>query len=92
MSEDAQEPAAAEVQPVVGTRSVDIAVYLILIVLLACGGVAVGLAVGAVVPPLVAGLLAERMAIDPAGGPFPAPLALAAATTPAAIISSAPNR
>ena len=53
--------------------------YLILILLLACGGVAVGLALGAAVPPLVAGLLAERMAVDPVVGLFPAPLALAAA-------------
>ena len=52
--------------------------YLILILLLACGGVAAGLGVGAAVPPLVAGLLAERMAIDPLVGLFPAPLALAA--------------
>ena len=53
--------------------------YLILILLLACGGVATGLALGAAVPPLVAGLLAERMAVDPVIGVFPGPLALAAA-------------
>ncbi|MGH8722877.1 MAG: ABC transporter permease, partial [Burkholderiales bacterium] len=53
--------------------------YLILIVLLACGGVAVGLVLGAAVPLLVAGLLAERMAIDPLVAIFPTPLALAAA-------------
>jgi putative ABC transport system permease protein len=52
--------------------------YLILILLLACGGVTVGLCVGAAVPPLVAGLLAERMAVEPLVGLFPAPLALAA--------------
>ena len=53
--------------------------YLILILLLACAGVAAGLALGAAVPPLVAGLLAERMAVEPVVGLFPAPLALAAA-------------
>src|SRR5262249_30667368 len=69
----------AALKCLVATGPLVFRVYLILIVLLACGGVAVGLAVGAAVPPLVAGLLAERMAIDPVVGPFPAPLALAAA-------------
>jgi putative ABC transport system permease protein len=53
--------------------------YLLLILLLACGGVVAGLALGAAVPPFVAGLLAERMAIDPQVSVFPLPLALAAA-------------
>src|SRR5215813_6625713 len=53
--------------------------YLVLILLLACAGVAAGLALGAAVPPLVAGLLAERMAVEPVVGLFPAPLGLAAA-------------
>ncbi len=54
-------------------------VYLVLILLLACGGVAAGLAAGAAVPPLVVGVLAERMAVEPQVAVFPAPLALAAA-------------
>jgi putative ABC transport system permease protein len=53
--------------------------YLMLILLLAAGGVLAGLAVGAAVPLAVAGLLVERMAIDPQVAIYPAPLALAAA-------------
>jgi putative ABC transport system permease protein len=53
--------------------------YLLLILLLACGGVAAGLVVGAAVPPLVGGLLAKQMAIAPQIAIFPRPLATAAA-------------
>jgi len=54
-------------------------VYLVLILLLASLGVAAGVILGAAVPPLVGGLLAERMAVEPQTGPFPLPLAVAAA-------------
>src|SRR5215470_7450096 len=53
--------------------------YLILILTLAVGGVAIGLAIGAAVPPVVAGLLAARMSVDPQVAIFPVPLAIAAA-------------
>ena len=53
--------------------------YLLLILLLACGGVVAGLVVGATVPPLVGGLLARQIAIAPQIAIFPQPLATAAA-------------
>src|SRR5262245_9709274 len=53
--------------------------YLLLILLLAAGGVLSGFIIGAAVPLAVTGLLAERMAIEPQVAIYPAPLALAAA-------------
>lgn len=53
--------------------------YLLLVMLLALGGVAVGLALGALAPAALAGLLAERFDIGIKVGVFPLPLLEAAA-------------
>ncbi|MGH6932273.1 MAG: ABC transporter permease [Dongiaceae bacterium] len=61
------------------SRTLVLRVYLSLILLLALGGIVIGLALGAAVPLAVAGLLAERMAIPPETALYPAPLLQAAA-------------
>lgn len=55
------------------------ALYLSLILLLAAGGIVLGLAIGAAAPVIAAGPLASAFGLDLPAGLYPAPLAVAAA-------------
>jgi putative ABC transport system permease protein len=76
---DGKTGAIATLKCVGATRALVLRVYLLLIILLALGGIAIGLVIGAAVPLTVAGLLAERMAVPPEIAVHPTPLLLAAA-------------
>ena len=54
-------------------------IYLVQIMVLAAGGIAVGLALGGAAPALATPLLAGLLPVDPRPGLYPGPLALAAA-------------